>query len=202
MSQSSGDDIKSAFEKAMERVDQLEPPAAEKKLEWRLVPEGNRIAGEHMRGQGDMGTALDQFSGAERSYVLRGIVDVLTANIQLAKHETAQATTDKALDGLIAALQDNTKVPEVVERVKYVNEQYRTYGAQQLQQMFEQLKQQFAGKMQEAMRQQTGMMHQPDQINVEAVPEFQQEWLRTKVRLDQQYEEHLDTFRQELKALI
>ena len=50
------------------------------------------------------------------------------------------------------------------------------------------------------MQQQGLASSQP--AHVEMMPEFQQEALRLKVRLDQQYEQHLEGYRQELLALV
>ena len=195
------DRIKSAFEKAMERVEKLEPPPREKQLEWKGVPEGNRLAAEHLRGEVDLGAAVEKHSAEERPYVLRGAIDVLTANIHLPRDDAALRSNDRALDGLRSIFRDKPQVEEIVGRVKYVIEQYVSYGQQQQQQMYEQLKQQFTAQVQEALRQQPGLANNAS-INVESLPEFQQERLRMKVRLDQQYEEHLETYRQEFKSLV
>ncbi len=195
-----GDVIKSAYEKAMERVDQLEPPAKEKQLEWKGVPEGNRIAAEHLRGEGDLVKALDEFSAELRPYVRRGATDVLTANVQLPKTDIILASTDKALQGLQKLLSDKPQVEELITRVRYVAEQYATNGQQQRDQVYEQLKQRFLGQVQESLRQHGGAGREA-QVNVEALPEFQQEWLRVKAHLEQQFEEHLESYRQEFKTL-
>ncbi len=198
MASQDGGEIKSAFEKAMERVKDLEAPSDEKRLEWKGVPEGNRLAAAFLRGEGDIGAAVAKEGDEVKSFVLRGIVDVLSVNIQLPKHEVARKATLKALDGLRAVFGEQ-KVDDLAGRVNYVCEQYTTHGEQQRQQVFEQLKQQFAARVQDAMRRQ-GVAGQPP-ANIEATPEFQSEWMRVRIRLDEQYEGHLQGFREEIKAL-
>ena len=88
---------------------------------------------------------------------------------------------------------------EVTERVAYVNEQFKTYGEQQRQQAMQQLKQQFTAQLEQVMRQRGAAGAPPG--NIETMPEFQQEWMRVRLHLDQQYEGHLEGYRNEIRAL-
>lgn len=193
-------EIKSAFEKAMEKVQQLSAPTKEEKLTWEGVPEGRRLAAEHLRGRLSLAEALDKCDRTLRPYVLRGIIEILTANIQLPRNQVAQESTGRALDGLGAVFRNTKAIKGIIDRVQYVCQQFQTHGEQQRQQLRQQLKEQFQAQLQEAVRRQTGGKAGVE-ANVEAMPEFQQEWLRLKVRLDQQYEQHLDEYRKEIQAL-
>ena len=51
------------------------------------------------------------------------------------------------------------------------------------------------------MSRQTGAAG-PVRVNVESMPEFQQQWLRVSVQIDQQYEQHLEQFRKQLLGLV
>ena len=44
--------MKSAFEKAMERVEQLDRPDENQLLEWKLFPQGEKLAGDFLKGSG------------------------------------------------------------------------------------------------------------------------------------------------------
>ena len=99
------------------------------------------------------------------------------------------------------ALGERPGVGDVLERVSYVSDQFKTFGAQQRQQAFEQLKEQFQAQVQQIQRQQ-GAAAAQQPINVETMPEFQQEWLRLRVHLEQQFESHMDGYRNELRALV
>ena len=193
------DEIKSAFDLAMEKVAKLDEPSDEQKLDWKATPKGRSLAGEFMQGKGDITSGLAAVDAQERPFVIRGLVEVLTANVQLPKNEAGAQTLAKALDGIKQALGHLPVANEVAERIAYVVEQYKTYGAQQEKQAYEQLKQQFTAQVQQLMQQQPAMAKQP--VNIETMPEFQQEWMRTKIRLEQQYEGHLDGYRQELLML-
>ena len=195
------DEIKSAFEKAMEKVERmnLAPPSEEERLSWDAVPEGRKIAAAYLKGEETLTSAVAAADAKERPYVIEGAVEVLTASFQLPKHEGAEKTTARALSGIKSVLAGVPGVQEVTERVAYVNEQFKTYGEQQRQQAMQQLKQQFTAQLEQVMRQRGAAGAPPG--NVETMPEFQQEWMRVRLHLDQQYEGHLEGYRNEIRAL-
>ena len=55
--------------------------------------------------------------------------------------------------------------------------------------------------MQQAMQRQGQGAAATRPINVETMPEFQAEWMRMRSQIDGQFEEHMEEFRQQLKAL-
>ena len=83
-----------------------------------------------------MATRLAEVSEEERRHVLRGAIEVLTANLQLPKNEAVEKTTARAAEGIRQALGDNAEVQETLGRVDYVAEQFKTNGEQQRKQAF------------------------------------------------------------------
>ena len=195
------DEIKSAFEKAMEKVERmnLAPPSEEERLSWEALPQGRKIAAAYLKGEETLTSAAAEADAKERPYIIEGAVEVLTASMQLPKHEAAEKTTARALSGVKSLLAGVPGVQEVAERVTYVAEQFKTYGEQQRQQAMQQLKQQFTAQLEQVMRQRGAAGGPPP--NVETMPEFQQEWMRVRLHLDQQYEGHLEGYRNEIRAL-
>jgi hypothetical protein len=193
-------EIKSAYEKAMEKVAKLSAPTKDEKLQWAGVPKGQRIAAGFLQKGEDPVKALSTITAEERPYALRGAIEVLTANIQLPHTEAAEQTTKKAVEGVKKLLHGKRGVDETIGQVNYVIQQFKTYGSQQLQQAYGQLRQQFQMQLEQQMAKR-GVPAGSQQVAVEQLPEFQQEVLRLKTRLEQQYEGHLDNFRRELRAL-
>ena len=195
------DEIKSAFEKAMEKVERmnLAPPTEAERLSWEAAPKGRKIAASYLNGEETLNSAIAEADPKERPYLIEGAVEVLTASIQLPKHEAAEKTTARALSGIKSLLAGLPGVQEVADRVSYVGEQFKTYGEQQRQQALQQLKQQFTAQLEQVMRQRGAAG--PPPANVETMPEFQQEWMRVRLHLDQQYEGHLEGYRNEIRAL-
>ena len=183
----------------MEKLEGLEGPTKEERLEWDAVPKGQKLAAAHMKGQEVLATGLVAASEEERRYVLRGAIEVLTANLQLPKNEAVEKTTAQAAEGIRQALGDSPEVQEVLGRVDYVADQFKTHGEQQRQEAYQQLQQQFQAQAQQAMRQQ-GAANQP--VNVETMPEFQGEWARLRVQMDEQYEQYMAEYRKAIQALV
>ena len=182
----------------MEKIAKLEGPTPQQRLEWDGVPKGKKIAAGFLKGDGDLG-GVQATEEALRRYVVRGAVEVFAANVQLAKSPALEAALQKSVEGLKIVLKGAPKLDDLLGRIKYVTDQHRTYGDQQRQQAFTQLKQQFQAQVQQAMQRQGQQANRA--VNVETMPEFQAEWMRVRAQLDGQFEEHMDEFRQQLKAL-
>ena len=194
--------MKSAFELAMERAMQLEEPDEKQKLEWELGPEGRKLAGAFLKGQGAPFTTIENESPDRRAYLVRGMMEALVSNLQLPKTEAANYTNTKVMEGVQRLLAGKAGVKELLERIKYVGEQYRQFGIPQREQAFAQLKAQFEAQVMGAMSRQMGQPPGGMQINVETMPEFQQQWLAVSSQMDSQYEQHIEGFRKELMDLV
>ncbi len=186
--------MKSAYERAMEKIQKLGDATDEEKLSWKWIPEGKRLAAEFVKNNINLKNELKKYEDKPRRYVTKGIQEVLAANILLPKTETAIRNVDKALEGLKQV--HGSKMDKLAERVKYVATQYIQYATQQQKQAYEQLKEQVEGMM----RQQGGVP-KGAQVNVEAMPEFQREWMRIVAEIEKPFEEHLETFKKEILAL-
>jgi hypothetical protein len=194
------DEIKSAYEKAMERVAGLKAPTPKQKLEWDGLPKGQKLAAEFLKGKDDPTAALNAHEQTVRPYVLKGAIEVLVANVALPRTPIAEKSVKRSVEGIRLLLGSKPQTKEIITRINYVLDQYKNHGEQQRQQVLQQLKQQFTMQLQQAA-QQRGVQVPPN-ASVESMPEFQQEWLRVRAQLDQQYDEHLESFREAIKALV
>ena len=190
------DRIKSAYEKAMEKAERIGSATQEELLEWKWVPEGKKLAANYLKDRANLMAGLETFDEEHRPYVLRGIREVFAANVLLPRNEEMKKSTDIALKGLKELHQGKGKLEEVVGQVEYALNQYLQYGMEQQRQAYQQLKQ----RVEETVRQQPGIA-EDNQVNAEALPEFQQEWMHISAQLDQPYEEHLEKCRKEILNL-
>lgn len=198
--------IKSAFEKAMERAEQFEEPGEEQRLAWKLLPEGQRLAGSFIKGQGSPFSTIEKAPPEHRSYLVKGMSEILVSNLQLPKTEEAQHANTRVIEGLERLLADKPPIKELLQRVRYVSDQYRQFGLPQREQAYQQLKAQMEQQVAEVMNRQMGPTAAPAggalQVNVEAMPEFQQQWLAVSAQIDQQYEQHFEEYRKQLLELV
>ncbi|MGA2527418.1 MAG: hypothetical protein ABSF79_12520 [Smithellaceae bacterium] len=193
-------DVKSAFEIAMEKIKDIEPASEEERLKWKFVPKGEQLAGKYMKDDANMTTELGKYSEQEKKYVLQGVSAILIRNIDLPKNDAVKKNNRKAMDGIKLIKKDKTAVENVFSKIRYIFNHYAEQGEAQKKEAYEQVKEQFAMKLQQAVQQQMGTNAQMD-INVEQHPQFQEEWRKALLRLDAQYVQHLTDYKHALLAI-
>jgi hypothetical protein len=193
-------DVKSAFEIAMEKIKDIEPASEEERLKWKFVPKGEQLAGKYMKDDANMMTELGKYGEQEKKYVLQGVSAILIRNIDLPKNDAVKKNNRKAMDGIKLIKKDKTAVENVFSKIRYIFNHYAEQGEAQKKEAYEQVKEQFAMKLQQAVQQQMGTNAQMD-INVEQHPQFQEEWRKALLRLDAQYVQHLTDYKHALLAI-
>jgi len=192
-------EIKSAFEKAMERVGGIGEPSKEEKLQWKYVPEGQKLAATYLKEDTNLLNELGKFKDEERRFVTRGLEEVLLRNITIPLNEAAKKTNKKSMDAIKTVKKDKAALENVYTKMRRVFDHYAQQGEQQRKQAYEMLKQEFQLRIQQAMQQQG--LPPGAKINVESQPQFQDEWRRTVAHLDGQYNTLLEEYRREIEAI-
>ena len=193
------DEMKSAYDRAMERIRSLEEPSKEEVLTWKYVPEGQKLAVRFLKEEFSLVTEMGKFKDEERRYVAKGAEEVLLRNVVLPIHDTAKKNNKRAMDAVKAIKKDKTAVENVFTKIRRVFDHYANEGEQQRKQAYEMLKQEFQLRLQQAMQQQG--LPPGTKINVESQPQFQDEWRRTVAHLDSQYSTLLEEYKREIEAL-
>jgi hypothetical protein len=193
-------DIKSAYEIAMEKMKEIEDATPEERLKWKFTPKGEELAGKYLKDNINLIVELSKYKEDEKKYVIEGISTILVRNIDLPKNDAAKKNNRKAMEAIKQIKQDKTGVENVFSKIRYVFNHYTEQGEQQKKQAYEQVKLQFAAKLQQAIQQQTGTNAKMN-FDVERHPQFQEEWRKAVVQLDMQYTQHLDEYKHELLAL-
>lgn len=188
-------EMKSAFEKAMEKIQDIGEPTREEALEWKFLPEGQKLAARFFREDLNLTSELAKFKDEERRWVIKGAEDILLRNISLPVHEMAR----KSMDAIKSMKKDKAGVENVFSKMRRVFDHYSQEGEQQRKQAYEMLKQEFLMRIQQALQQQG--LPPNTKVNVEAQPQFQEEWKRTQVHLDSQYTTLLHEYKTEIERL-
>jgi len=194
------DDIKSAFEIAMEKAEKLGKATDEERLKWKYVPEGEKLAARYLKEDCDLMAELGKFEEKVRRYVIEGAGEILIRNINLPKSDLAKRNNKRAMDGLKAIKSDKVSVENVYSKIRRIFNHYIGQGEQQRKQAYETLKAEFEAKVQQAIQQQLGSLVGV-KINVERQPQFQEEWRKVQAQLDLQYIKLLDEYKHELLEL-
>jgi hypothetical protein len=190
-------EIKSAFEKAMEKVANIGEASEEELMKWKYTPEGQRLAVEYLKEEGNLTTELGKYKEEEKRFVAEGAEEVLLRNIVLPKNELAKKNNRRAMEAIKALKRDKASVENVYSKMRRIFSHYEQEGEQQRRQTYEMLKQDFQLKIQQAIQQQTGVPAGV-KIDVERQPQFQEEWRRILAQLDSQYQKLLEEYKQEI----
>ena len=193
-------DVKSAYEIAMEKVKDIEPATLEERQKWKFVPKGEELAGKYMKDDINLMTELSRYNDEERKYVVQGVSAILIRNIDLPKNDAVKKNNKKVMDGLTTVKKDKKALENVFSKIRYIFNHYAEQGDQQKKQAYEQVKAQFAEKLQQAVQQQMGTNSRME-VNVEQHPQFKEEWRKTLVSLDKQYIQNLTEYKHALLAL-
>lgn len=194
------DEIKSALEIAMEKIEKLGEATAEERLEWKYVPEGEKLAAEYLREDCDLAAELSKYGEKERKYATEGAANILIRNINLPKNDITKKSNRRTMDGLKDLKSDKISVENVYSKIRRIFSHYAEQGEQQRKQAYEALKADFEAKIQQAVQQQMGSSA-GIKIDVESQPQFQEEWLKVRAQIDSQYVKLLDEYKQELSAI-
>ena len=76
-------DIKSAWDIAKEKVEQLGEVTEEERLKWKYVPEGEKLAAKYIKADCNLVAELGKYEEKTRKYVIEGAVDILIRHINL-----------------------------------------------------------------------------------------------------------------------
>jgi hypothetical protein len=190
-------EIKSAFEIAMEKVNRMEEPTEEEKLQWKYVPEGEKLAGRYLKEKVNLLIELSNYDEEVKKHIIKGATGILARNLSLPINDYVKQTNKKAMDGLKILKNDKVAVENIYSKIRYIFNHYAEQGEQQKKQAYEALKADLGEKIQQALQQQMSPM-MGAKIDVEKQPQFQQEWRKIQQQIDDQYIGHLNEYIREL----
>ena len=194
------DEIKSAYEIAMEKAAKIGEATEEERLRWKYVPEGEKLAARYLKQDCELLVELGKYEKDMAGYVAKGAADILIRNINLPKNDITKRNNRRAMEGLKNLKSDKIAVENVYSKIRRIFNHYTEQGEQQRRQAYEQLKAEFEAKVQQAVQQQLGSVV-GIKIDVEKQPQFHEEWHKLQAQLDAQYLKLLDEYKQELSAI-
>jgi len=195
-----GEEIKSALEIAMEKVEKLGEVTEEERLGWKYVPDGEKLAGRYLKQNLNMLSELGKFEDRAKKYVMKGAQEVLIRNLELPRNDYLRKKNRRVMDGIKLLKNDKVGVENVFSKVRRIFDHYVEQGEQQRRQAYESLKVDVEARIQQALKQQIGTLANV-RIDVEKQPQFQEEWRRVLSQMDAQYISLLNEYKQELMAI-
>jgi len=194
------DEMKSAYERAMERAEGLGKASEEDLTKWKYLPEGAKLAAKYLRDEFDLATEIGKYEEKVRQLVVQGAQEAFLRNIDLPRNDIAKKKSKKVMEAIKELKRDKVGIENVYTKLRRVFSHYEKEGEQQRRQTYEAVKRDFEAKLMQAAQQQLGTAP-PPKINVESHPQFQQEWRRVLAQLDSQYLKLLDEYKKEILTI-
>ena len=195
-----GEEIKSALEIAMAKVEKLGEVTEEERLKWKYNPEGEKLAARYLKQNLNLLAEMSKFDEKAKKYVIEGVQSVLIRNIELPRNDFLRKKNKRVMEGIKPLKNDKVSLENVFSKVRRIFDHYVEQGEQQRRQAYESLKADVETKIQQAVKQQMGSLANV-KIDVESQPQFQEEWRRALAQMDMQYTRLLDEYKQELTAI-
>jgi len=192
-------EMKSAWEKALEKAEKLGKPTEEELKKLEHIPAGNTLAARYLQeDKFDLDAELTKYKGGGfRQYILQGAQEIFLRNITLPHNEHDKKVTLRAMAG-IKILKDNKKQIDVLfDRINNL----LSYYEQARQQTFSQFKKSFEAKLQELNKTIQQKPGAAANLDAQIQQQFQDEWRRSSNELDTQYDKALEEHKQQIVKL-
>lgn len=191
-------EMKSAWEKALEKVEKMDKLSPEEVMKLEQVPIGNALAAKYLNEDNfNLDAELNKYKGTgeARKYIIEGVQDVLLRNIVLPHDEKDKRNTSRAISGIKLIKENHKQLQAVFDMIDNV----LSYYEQALQQTFIKFKQDFEAKTPDIIRalQQRGAgTGQSPEVELQML--FQEEWRRASHDLDSKYNMTLQEHKQKI----
>lgn len=194
------DEMKSAYERAMERAESLGKASEEDLGKWKYIPEGTKLAAKYLKDEFDLATEIGKYDEKVRQHVVQGAQEAFIRNIDLPRNELAKKKNKKVMEAIKELKRDKVGIENIYTKLRRVFSHYEKEGEQQRRQTYEAVKRDFETKLMQAAQKQIGTSP-PPRVNVETHPQFQQEWRRVLAQLDSQYLRLLEEYKKEILTI-
>ena len=192
-------EMKSAWEKAMEKVEKLGKLTEDEVKLFECTPVGNKLAARYLQEiDFNLDAELTKYKGTGlRKYIAQGVQEIFLNNIILPQNETDNQLIKRAMAGLRIVKENKNQLEPVLDRITNL----LNYYEQARQQTYTQFKKEFETKLQEASQ---ALQNQPGNtasIEAQLQAQFQAEWHKLRGQLNAQYDKVLEEHKQQIQKI-
>jgi hypothetical protein len=181
-------EIKSALELALEKAEQYGRATKEELRQEEYHDKGRQLAVQYLKEEGNLEEELGNLPLEAKDAARQAVKEVLVRNITLPKDETLDPRAARALEGLLLVATDKQGMTRLKEEVGQIWQQFLMARNSALQQ----LKNSFAHQLNTVTRSLEAQYGQKLKVEVEHLPQFQEEWRKFETNLIQQFEPILE----------
>jgi hypothetical protein len=187
-------EIKSALELALEKAEQYGRASKEELTRDQYRDQGRQLAVNFLKNGVDLDAALAGLPPPAQSEARAAIKEVLLRNIILPRDGEVDPRMLQALEGLLLVAQDR----KAMARQKAELEQILENFLQVRNNAYQQLKTRFSAGIGQVQRALEAQMRQKVRLEVEHLPQFQEEWRRFQGQLLDQFEPILEQLKERM----
>jgi hypothetical protein len=177
-------EIKSALELALEKAEQYGKASPEEVAAAQFKDQGRQLAVQYLREEGDLTVDLKNLPPQAVAPVRLALKEVFLRNIGLPRENVVESRQDRALEGLILVADNPKNMARLQTELEQILQQFLQIRNNALQQ----LKARFASGVDQMQRALEAKLMQKVNVDVEHLPQFQEEWRRFLGQLNDQFE--------------
>lgn len=190
-------EIKSALELALEKAEKYGRASKEELARGQFRDQGRQLAVSFLKEGGDLEAELSSLPAAAQHEARVAVKEVLLRNIILPRNGELDPRMTQALDGLLLVAQDK----KAMARQKAELEQILQNFLQVRNNAYQQLKARFGASIGQMQRALEAQVRQKVSLEVEHLPQFQEEWRRFHGQLLDQFEPMLEACKERMMKL-
>lgn len=190
-------EIKSALELALEKAETYGRATPEEMAVRQHQERGRQLAVNYLREGGDLEAELKRLPAAEQEAVRETVKEVLLRNISLPRNGEIDSRQVKALEGLLQVARNK----KGMARMKAECEQVLQNFLQVRSSAHQQLKARFSASLGGVQRALEAQLGTKVRVEVEQIPQFQEEWRRFQMNLLDQFEPLLEDCKNKMAQL-
>ncbi len=191
-------EIKSALELALEKAEQYGRASKEDLLQDKYKEQGRQWAVQFLKDEElDLEKELAALPPEAQPLARVAMKEIFLRNVTLPKDEIADLRLEKALEGVMEVATDKKAMGRMIKEIDQIMQQYLTARNTALQQM----KTSFTQTLGNYTRALEAQLQTKVRLEVEQLPEFQQEWRKFEGNLTAQFEPLLEDRKQQMLRL-
>ncbi|MGB8992971.1 MAG: hypothetical protein WCD80_13030 [Desulfobaccales bacterium] len=187
-------EIKSALELALEKAEHYGKASREEMAAAQYREQGCQLAVQFLKGEGDLAADLKHLAPQGQTAIRPAIKEVLLRNIGLPRDE-ADPRQDRAVEGLLLAANNRQAMAQLQVELEQILQNFLQIRNNALQQ----LKGRFAAGVGQVQRAMEAQYRQKVKVEVEHLPQFQEEWRRFLGQLQDQFEPMLENLKERMR---
>jgi hypothetical protein len=188
-------EIKSALELALEKAEHYGKASREEMDAAQYRERGSLLAVQFLKGEGDLAADFKKLAPQAQAAARLAAKEVLLRNIGLPRDEAVDLRQDRAVEGLLLVAGNR----QAMARLQVELEQLLQNFLQIRNNALQQLKARFAAGAGQIQRAMEAQYHQKVKVEVEHLPQFQEEWRRFLGQLQDQLEPVLESLKERMR---